>query len=665
MAKTVTATLLGFVFFGQLVWAQVTTGTISGVVRDATGAVVPGASVTVRNVETGVTRTLPSDAQGRYRAPNLSVGRYEIQVSLAGFQTAVRSGISLSVGQEAAVNFTLEVGQVTERVEVTGEAPLVEATRSDVSGVIDQSQVEDLPLNGRSYLQLAELQTGVVSARNSARTSTGLQQTSISVSGSQSTSGIFLLDGTDIVDYLYASAPGGSSGLAIGADMIREFRVLTNTYSAEYGRSAGGVVSVVSKSGTNQLQGTAFWLTRNDNLDARDFFDAVKPEFKRNQFGGTISGPIIRDKTFFLGSYEGLREGEGLTAVAIVPNARAHQGFLPVRGGGERFVGVAPNVKGHLDLYPLPNTGRDFGNGTGELRSVETQVANDDFFSARIDQVLSDQDTLFGRYTFRDGELNAPFTATPVPGFWAFGKNRNQFLTLQETHVFSPTVINTFRASMARLVPVSEVSTISEELSISVIPGRGPIKGLGEMTIRGQDGLGQRSSRPTQAWNTNFQFQDAVDFIRGGHSVKVGAEIIRYRVNFRYEQDFSGVYTFPNLENFLKGTPESYRGALAGSDGYRGWRWYTYGFFVQDDWRMLPNFTLNLGLRYEPYGNVSEVNGKLATLFDTQKGTEMTVVPEMFGTNPGTKLFQPRVGFAWDPFRNGKTAIRGGFGLFY
>ncbi|MBI4464086.1 MAG: carboxypeptidase regulatory-like domain-containing protein, partial [Acidobacteria bacterium] len=447
MNRTAIAILGGLVLFSQLAWAQVTTGTISGVVSDATGAVVPGASVTVRNVETGVTRTLPTDAQGRYRAPNLSVGRYEVQVSLTGFQTAVRSGITLTVGQEAAVHFTLEVGQVAERVEVTGEAPLVEATRSDVSGVIEQNQVEDLPLNGRSYLQLAELQTGVVSARNATRTSTGLQQTSFAVSGSQSTSGLFLLDGTDIVDYLYASAPGGSSGLAIGADMIREFRVLTNSFSAEYGRSAGGVVSVVSKSGTNQLQGTAFWLTRNDNLDARDFFDTVKPEFKRNQWGATVGGPIIRDKTFFLGSFEGLREGLGQTSVAIVPNADAHKGILPARLGGN--VGVAANVKGHLDLYPLPNTGVDFGNGTAEFRGSATQVANDDFFSGRIDHVFSDKDTLFARYTFRDGVLNAQFTATPVPGYRAFGNNRNHFLTILETRVFSPTVINTFRAGLA------------------------------------------------------------------------------------------------------------------------------------------------------------------------------------------------------------------------
>ncbi|MBI4464893.1 MAG: carboxypeptidase regulatory-like domain-containing protein, partial [Acidobacteria bacterium] len=216
MVRNAIAILVGVVFFSQLGWAQATTGTISGVVSDATGAVVPAASVTVRNVETGATRTLPTDAQGRYRAPNLSVGRYEVQVSLTGFQTAVRSGITLTVGQEAAVNFTLEVGQVTERVEVTGEAPLVEATRSDVSGVIEQRQVEELPLNGRSYLQLAQLQTGVVAARNAARTSPGLQQAVFAVGGSQATSGLFLLDGTDIVDYLYATAPGGSSGLAIG-----------------------------------------------------------------------------------------------------------------------------------------------------------------------------------------------------------------------------------------------------------------------------------------------------------------------------------------------------------------------------------------------------------------------------------------------------------------
>ncbi|MBI4463351.1 MAG: TonB-dependent receptor, partial [Acidobacteria bacterium] len=269
------------------------------------------------------------------------------------------------------------------------------------------------------------------------------------------------------------------------------------------------------------------------------------------------------------------------------------------------------------------------------------------------------------RYTFRDGVLNAPFTATPVPGYWAFGNNRNHFLTIQETRVFSPTVINTFRAGLARLAPVSEVSTIAEELSISTIPGRATQKGLGQLTVGGMDQLGQRSSRPTQAHNTTFQVSDAVDFILGGHSVKVGTEIVRYRVNFLYEQNFSGVYAFSNLRAFLQGTPNSFTGVVPGSDGYRGWRWGTYGFYAQDEWRMFPNFTLNLGLRYEPYSNVTEANDKIATLLDPLKDTKVTVIPELYGTNPGTKIYQPRFGLAWDPFSNGKTAIRGGFGMFY
>ncbi|MBI4463629.1 MAG: carboxypeptidase regulatory-like domain-containing protein, partial [Acidobacteria bacterium] len=447
MLQKVGLIILGVAFLVQFAGAQTTTGTISGVVSDSSGAVVPGTSVTVRNAETGVSRTLTTDAQGRYRAPNLSLGRYEVQASLAGFQTAVRSGITLAVGQEAVVNITLEVGQVTERVEVTGEAPLVEATRSDVSGVIEQRQVSDLPLNGRSYLQLALLQQGVVATRNTSNLSFGGPQTVLATSGSQSTAGLYLLDGTDISDYLFATSPGGASGMAIGVDMIREFRVLTNSFSAEYGRTTGGVLTVVSKGGTNQLAGTAFWFHRNDNTDARNFFAARKPEFKRNQWGATVGGPIVKDKTFFLGSYESLREGLGVASVAIVPNLQARQGILPANLGGN--VGVAPGVKPFLDLYPLPN-GQDFGNGTAQWQGSLNQPTREDFFSGRVDHVLSEKDTLYGRYTFRDGTTSVPFGSTAVPGYPGVGENRTQFTSVEETHVFSPTVLNTFRAAFNR-----------------------------------------------------------------------------------------------------------------------------------------------------------------------------------------------------------------------
>ncbi|MBI4465573.1 MAG: TonB-dependent receptor [Acidobacteria bacterium] len=484
----------------------------------------------------------------------------------------------------------------------------------------------------------------------------------MATSGAQTTSGLFLLDGTDIGDYMFAATPGGASGLAIGVDMIREFRVLTNSFGAEYGRTAGGVLTVVSKSGTNQLQGTALWFHRNDNLDARDFFDGPKPEFRRNQFGGTVGGPIVKDKTFFLGSYEGLREGKGLTTLIVTPNAQAREGLLPdPRTGALVKVGVAPEVRRHLNLYPLPNTGTDFKDGTGEFRGTETRPTDEDFFSIRVDHVLSEKDTLFGRYTFRDGIVDDPFGATPVPGFSAIGDNRTQFVSAEETHVFSPTVLNTFRAAFNRNNRANPVDPVPPELAISLVPNRG----LGPINVGGLPTLGQAVSRPSFSALNVFQLQDTVNFVRGSHSLKVGADIMRLQSNFDFPIFFNGTYSFDSLRSFLAGTPRNFLGAVPGADGSRGWRWNLLGFFVQDEFRVLPNLTMNLGLRYEFYSNPTEVDGKISGLMDPLKDTEVRVVESLFDDNPGTKLFAPRFGFAWDPFSNGKLAVRGGFGVFF
>lgn len=640
--------LLGFVFCTQLGLAQVSTGTISGVVRDASEAVIPGATVTVKNVDTGMTRTVTTDEQGRYSAPDLAVGAYEMQAGLSGFQTAVRSGFTLQVGQKAAVDFSLQVGEVSSKIVVTGEAPLVEATRSDVSGVIEARQVSDLPLNGRSYLQLGLLQPGMVATRNSSTLSFGGQQTVLAVGGSQSTAGLYLLDGTDISDWRQATTPGGASGMAVGVDMIREFRVLTSSFSAEYGRTTGGVLAVVSKGGTNELHGSAFEFIRNDKLDARNFFDGEIPPFKRNQFGGTVGGRIVKDKTFFLVSYEGLRERLSATSVAIVPNLASRQAAVAA-------------VRPFLILYPLP-TGQDFGNGTAQWQGSGLQPTREDFFSGRVDHNFSEKDFLYGRYTFRDGFVSNPFGSTAVPGFPAIGEQRPQFTSAEETHVFSPTLINTFRASFNRSAKNSLVAPVLPGLSISLLPDP---TGEGQMIIGGLTALGNRTSRPAGGPTNVFQAQDTVDFTRGRHSLKAGTDILRIQANYTYPFLFNGAYRFNSLATFLAGNATIYQGVLPGSDAYQGFRWSVYAFFVQDEFRALPSLTLNLGLRYEPYTNPTEVNNKLGALVNPLQDTAFTRVKTFFATNPGLKLFAPRFGFAWDPFQNGKLAIRGGFGIYY
>ncbi|MGH9785580.1 MAG: carboxypeptidase regulatory-like domain-containing protein, partial [Terriglobia bacterium] len=292
------------IFFSAVLYGQTTTAQISGTVRDSSGGIVPGAEITIRSTGTGISRTLQSDVQGRYVAPDLSIGNYEVRVGSAGFQTQVRTGVTLTVGQHAVFNFTLSPGAVLETVTVTGEAPLVETASSSVGTLVSQAQISELPLNGRDYTQLALLQPGVVLFRaNSPNAARGMGAT-FSVSGARINQVGYRLNGLNIKDG-GGGTPGSAAGHNLGVDAIQEFQVLTNTFSAEHGNAAGGIINIVQKSGTNEFHGSLFEYLRNNALDARNFFDPeAAPPFRRNQFGGSLGGPIVREKTFFFGNYE-------------------------------------------------------------------------------------------------------------------------------------------------------------------------------------------------------------------------------------------------------------------------------------------------------------------------------------------------------------------------
>lgn len=361
-ARKIVCLLVGFLWTASFASAQGPAATISGTVRDQTGAVLPGAAIQVTSQETGRVRNLVTDPAGRYRVPALESGAYTVQASLAGFRTAVKPGIVLTVGSEAVVDLTTEVGQITESVTVQAEVPLVQTTSAELSGLVGDREIRDLPLNGRSYNALAFLQPGVVeftlnSQATVAKVVTGAG-TKMSVGGTPGNFTSFLLDGTDIHDHA-GYTPGSVARNNLGVDSILEFRVLTRNYSAEYGRTAGGVVSAVTRSGSNTFHGSAFEFLRNNALDAREFFDAggTKP-FRRNQFGAVAGGPLLRDRSFFFVNFEGMRERLAQTRVSTVPSAEAHQGI--VRGVN---VGVAPAIRPYLPFFPLPN-GRDFGDGT-------------------------------------------------------------------------------------------------------------------------------------------------------------------------------------------------------------------------------------------------------------------------------------------------------------
>ena len=651
----------------QMVVAQVITGTISGIVTDETGAIVPGVTVSTTNLGTELSRVVITDDEGRYRAPNLSLGPYEIRAQLTGFQSAIRRGITLTVGREAIVDFTLRVGQMADRVEVVGEAPLVEVSRSAITGLVDEKIMVDLPLNGRSFDQLSLLTPGVTNARQNSKSAivygSGLF---VSASGARPNQNSYLLDGTDINNL--TDGPGSAAGVLLGVDTVREFEILVSNYDAEYGRAAGAVISAATKSGTNELHGSIFEFHRNSALDARNFFDVDSsnptqrsdpPSFKRNQFGFSLGGPIYTGKTFFFGAYEGLREGLGVTQTATVPNEAARQGLLPDPANPGDFidVGLDPGVKPFLDqVYPLPN-GADFGDGTGFFSFSETQVSNEDFFQIRIDHNFSDTDSLFGRYTFTDAERTAPAS---LPKVQEAVETRNQYLTLEEKHIFSPVLLNVIRFGFNRSNLLADsFADPSFSPALSFVPG----EIIGANRVSGLTSAGSAFANPRVNLQSVFEITDTVTYTRGRHSLKFGVNYKRFLADPDANVFLRGFYFFTSLENFLTGNSLFFRATVPGTDASRQYRQNFFGFYVQDDFHVLPNLTLNLGLRYEFVTVPTELDGKESFLPDIL--APAAVVGPILQRNPGLKNFGPRIGFAWDPFSDGKTSIRAGFGIFY
>src|SRR5436309_4022827 len=634
------------------------TATSSGSVRDGTGALIPGASVMAKNVETGITRTTMSDEQGRYQLLNLNVGRYEIEVSLSGFQTAVRSGIVLAVGEQAVANFTLQVGQVAEKVEVTEQAPLVDTTSSAVGGIVETAQIVNLPLNGRSFDELVQLQPGVTVAKFAgAGTIQSGYTTKISIRGARPEQNSFLLDGTDVMGPTN-QIPGSVGGQSFGVDAVREFRVETTTYSAQYGRAAGGVINVITKSGTNALHGTAFEFLRNDNLDAPRWDDnragRKKPEFKRNQFGLSLGGPVAKDRTFFFGSYEGRRDRQGRTTTSLVPTAAVRTTAISA-------------VRPYVDAFwPLPNGPVvDPVKGIAEYNYTAFRSADEDYFTARVDHQLSSKDSIFGRYTFDDGRNRTP---TGAGIFWTKERSRNQFVTLETTHIFSPRLLNSVRFGLNRsfasgigfLVGVDQ-STLDRLPTL--MPGRPLLVSGGSLTPGAIESIGNDILPSVWSWNLG-ELSDDATYTRGLHSLKFGG-LFKEMVYIQQQSNASaGVYEFGSLPDFLAGRASAFRARQLGAVNGNGCTYQYFGWYMQDNWRVKPRLTLKLGLRHEFYTGRSERHG-LSCNLDKLTDPQLRCGGRVFPTSVTTKDFGPRAGFAWDVFGNGRTSVRGGFGIFF
>ncbi len=654
-----TAILILILLSPAILVSQVVTSTIIGRVSDSTGAVIAGAKVAVQNTDTGESRSAETDSAGRYSVSNLAAGSYSVTVQASGFQTAIRRGITLSVASEVVINLEMVLGSVQETVQVTAEAPVIEATSATLSGLVNPQQLRDLPLNGRSFDQLALLSAGVVAQPEATRNQIQGQGLRLGSNGARADANLYLLDGTVINDHS-SQGPGSAAGQNLGVEAIREFRILTHSFSAEYGRNAGAVVSAITRSGTKEFHGSAYEFLRNNVLDARNFFDKGSvPPFRRNQFGGSLGGPLLRERAFFFVNYEGLRQRRGVTVIASVPDANARQGVLP---GGT--VAVNPAIKPYLDLYPLPN-GRSFGDGTAEYIQPFSSSANENYSMERMDLHLSNEDNLFARYVYDPSESRSP---RPLPGFYDGGVRTNHFTALGETHIFSATALNDFRFAFNRTDPGTTTGSLQPTgPALSFLPGA-DFGTITFTTAAGTGGLqltelGTQAVAPQTFTQNVFQVTDAVNYVRGPHSWKVGMDVQRVQLNTNYLSWRRGNYTFTSLSDLLNARPSQFQFAFIGgsSSPVRGWRQVLVGSFVQDDVRLRHNLTLNLGLRHELVTSPAEVNGKSADLLHVTDA-ESTIGPpfETRKTN-----FAPRAGLAWDPTGSGKMSVRVGGGMFY
>jgi hypothetical protein len=642
---------------------QVSTGTISGTVTDASSAAVPGATVVVTNQDTAIARTVQADADGHYSVPSLNPGNYRVTATHEGFKTQIRDGIVLTVAREEVVDLALAVGSVDQSVVVTGGAPLVETTTASLASLVDDETIRALPLNGRSWDQLGLSRPGVIATNqgpvtgNQFNYGTGKR---FSVGGQRPDANLYLLDGADVNDQANGT-PGGAGGTNLGVDTILEFQIFTNSYEAEYGHSMGSVTTAVTRSGTNDFHGTAFEYIRNHVLDAKNYFDAGSspPPFIRNQFGGVLGGPIKKDKTFFFGGYEGLRQGLGTTLFATVPTALARQGTLPSGN-----VTVNPVVVPYLNLYPLPN-GRNFGDGTAQFVSAPTIVTNEDNFMVRVDHQLDANNSIFGRYSFDRDYVNAPQS---IPTETALNSDRRQYATIQWNTVLGAKALNNFRFAFNRdaaLTAFSYSSAVPTDLSFVPDQPVGAIQ-LGVIGTAGSRAItpfGPTNGNGPQTWYYNvFQWSDDVSYNVGKHSIKWGGDIERFRYNQNNNGDLWGVYTFPTFTAFLQGVPSALQASSPlGQPFLSEFRQTLLALYVQDDYKLTSRFTLNLGIRWEATTDPYSADGNTEEL--PSLASPITVPARSF-FNALKNNFEPRIGLAWQLDSSGKTVLRSAFGVY-
>src|ERR1700722_19491514 len=688
--------------------AQVVGGTLSGTVTDQAGGVVPDVAVAITNNATGEIRNVTTAADGIYTAPNLTPGIYTVTLTAPGFQKTMQSKVTMTVGGAQTLNLIMRVGQETETIQVTAEVPAVDLSNAEIGGITMEAAIEELPLNGRSWSDLANLTSGVyelhiqpnLSSRDRFTRGYGVQ---LSISGSRPQQNNYRIDGISINDP-GNGGPGSVLGTNSGVDAIAEFSVLTTGYSTEYGRASGGIINATTKSGTNQFHGTGYEFLRNSWLDSKNYFDDPNskiPEFRRNQFGASAGGPIIKNKTFIFGDYEGLRQGLGLTKITTLPSAALAANadpkvapylasLFPINGtlGGKQVCTITPTSDPNVNNCTLLGA---------------TQVSSENYYIIRADHTLSAKDTLSSTFFHDKSDTGTPDDYNNAIVNTA---TSNTFVTIAETHTFSANVINSARFGFNRITQGGPAgATPTNPAAADTSFGIFPTLDSPQVAIAGANNIlfngGVSSSTPqTNHWNS-FQFYDDAFWTKGKNSFKIGGNVERDQLNVFKDSFPGGVFNYSNWPAFINncgaqsGSAASLACASLGGTGTAsittdipgtlapyGQRTTVFGLYFQDDYRLRPNLTINMGIRYEPTTVPYEVKGRvgtLASIYDTT-GTQLPLCGQQFTDSTGKvtcnalngPLFQnntlhdisPRVGFAWDPQGTGKMSIRGGAGIY-
>ena len=692
-----------------LLVGQTFRGTILGSVTDPSGAFVAGATVKVRNVATGLERSTVTSGDGSYAVSELPIGTYSVSVTLTGFQTAVTNNVEVDVATERRVDAQLKTGQVTQTVEVSGgDLPQIETQTNELGGVLTSKGVQDLPINGRDYTKLIFLNAGVAGSPDQITDSPG-SFGEFSMNGARGRSNNYLLDGTDMNDG-YRNDPAINQGgvfavpsaiLPIGA--VAEMKVLSN-FQPEYGRNAGAVVNIVTKSGTNALHGELFEYFRNDALDARNYFNttALRAPFHNNQFGGSLGGPIVKDKTFFYANYEGQREAVGTVTLACVPDPAQIAADEAVNGAANPVTAAmlkfwpAPNIPGTFGTPSAPGSGEDAGCPAGPNASLITPSYNNlSSVIGKIDHNFNQNNILTGRYFFGDSTQSFPLALTAsggqLPGYNTITPTRVQLVSLSYVHTIGTNKVNELRYGWNRFAEgffsqdqnfhPSSIGLCAAS-SLAECAGSGPHDSglpitLVSVTPSGASSFfaqpGSTSGDPRQRVDTNNQFIESLAWKIAKHDIKMGFEFRRTSIEQYFDKYFRGRLKFANLSAFLEGDPES--GLQYSGNSRRHTFENGYGLYLQDSFRLKPRLTVNYGLRWDYYGVVQEKNNLfynfLVSSFnpvsDTGTGALAQVgSPGLSGLyQPDYKNFSPRASIAWDVTGKGRTVARAGWGLFY